>query len=65
MPRCQDNVMCGQACNQGGGAPQENFLLPLEKYVGHSLKILDIVQKIWITLSKLLAPLVSQAGCGP
>jgi len=34
----------------------------LEKCVGYSLKLLDIVQKIWAPLTKLL---VSQAGYGP
>jgi len=29
---------------------------PLEECVGHSLKILDIVQKIWAPLGKLFAP---------
>jgi len=33
-----------QAGNQGGGeAPLEKFSLPLEKSVGHSLKLLDMV----------------------
>jgi len=34
-----------QACNGGGKPPRENFSPPLEKCVGHNLKILDIVQK--------------------
>jgi len=34
-----------QARNQGGEAYLQNFSPPLEKFVGHSLKILDIVQK--------------------
>jgi len=39
---------------------------PLEKSVGHRLKLLDIVQKSWASLRKLFAPLlVSQAGYGP
>jgi len=42
--------------NQGGEAPLENFSPPLEKCVGHNLKILDIVQKIWAPLGKLFAP---------
>jgi len=29
---------------------------PLEKCVGHSLKLLDIVQKIWAPLGKLFVP---------
>jgi len=32
------------------------FFATLEKCVGHSLKILDIVQKIWAPLEKLFAP---------
>jgi len=34
----------------------EKFPPPLEKFVGYSLKILDIVQKIWALLRKLFAP---------
>jgi len=30
--------------------------ISLEKCVGHSLKILDIVKKIWAPLGKLFAP---------
>ena len=40
----------------GGEAPLENYSLLLEKCVGHSLKILDIVQKNWARLRKLIAP---------
>jgi len=66
-----------QTRNQGGagGAKplQENFLPPLEKCVGYSLKLLDIVQKIWAPLKKKFGSLsensssllVSQAGYGP
>jgi len=37
-----------QARNQGPKPPLENFSPPsLEKCVGHSLKLLDTVQKIW------------------
>jgi len=49
-----------QTRNQGGagGAKplQENFLPPLEKCVGYSLKLLDIVQKIWAPLKKNWGP---------
>jgi len=45
-----------QARNQGGEALLENFLRPLEKCVGHSLKLLEIVQKFWAPLRKLFAP---------
>ena len=49
-----------QARNQGlrrkGEAPLEKFLPHLEKCVGHNLKILDIVPKIWAPLRKLFAP---------
>jgi len=49
-----------QAHNQGEcrGAkpPLKIFLHPLEKCVGHSLKILNIVQKIWASLRKLFIP---------
>jgi len=49
---------------QGAKPPLEKFSLPLEKCVGHSLKMLDIVQKIW-ALSENSSPLlVSQAGYG-
>jgi len=40
----------------GGLCPPRKFLLPLEKCVGYSLKILDIFQKIWASLRKLIAP---------
>jgi len=40
----------GQARNQGGGE------VPLEKCVGHNLKLLDTIQKIWPPLRKLFAP---------
>jgi len=36
--------------------PQLKFFLPHGKCVGHNLKILDIVQKIWAPLRKLFAP---------
>jgi len=51
---------------QGAASPPlENFSAPLEKCVGYSLKLLDIVQKIW-ALSENSSPLlVSQAGYGP
>jgi len=43
------------------------FFAPLKKCVGHSLKLLDIVQKIWAPHRKLFDPPVSQAvyasGC--
>jgi len=47
-----------QARNQGGRAkpPLQNVLPSLEKCVGHSLKLLDIVFKIWTSLRKLFAP---------
>jgi len=49
----------------GGRSPTRNFFAPLEKCVGHNLKILDIVQKIW-ALSENSSPLlVFQAGYGP
>ena len=41
---------------QRGEATLENFRPPLEKCVGHSLKTLDIVQKIWVPLGKVFAP---------
>jgi len=40
----------------GSEAPLENSSHPREKCVGYSLKILDIVQKIWAPLRKLFAP---------
>jgi len=54
-----------QARDQGGKAPLQNVLIPLEEYVvteyktiGHTLKNLGPSQKT-------LRPLVSQAGYGP
>jgi len=48
---------CQQARNQGGRRaakpPLKNFSLSLEKSLGHSLKILDMVQKILAPLGKL------------
>jgi len=41
---------------RGGEATLETFLPPLEKGVGYSLKMLDIVQKLWAPLRKLFAP---------
>jgi len=41
------------------------FFAPLEKCVGHSLKLFDIVLKNWAPLRNLFARLVSQAGYGP
>jgi len=41
----------------GASPPTENFSTPLEKCIGHRLKLLDIVQKIWAPLRKLFAPL--------
>jgi len=49
----------------GGASSPRNFFASLEKCVGHSLKLLDTVQKIWAPLRKLLSPPVSQAGYGP
>jgi len=40
----------------GGEPPLGNFSPPLEKCVGHNLKILDIFQKVWAPLGKLFAP---------
>ena len=46
-----------QARNQGGGeAPLESLSSPVEKCVGHNLKILDIVKKFLAPLGKLFAP---------
>ena len=55
-----------QACNHGGRSTHlQNFSSPLEKCVERSCKILDIVLKIWASLRKLFATLVSQVGYGP
>jgi len=47
-----------QAGNQGvENPPLEQFSPPLlEKCVGYSLKLLDIVHKIWAPLRKLFTP---------
>jgi len=55
----------GQARNQGREAPLEHFLTPLKKCDGYSLKLLDIVQKIWAPLKNSSPLLVSQADYGP
>jgi len=45
-----------QARNQGGAKPPlEIFSSPLEKCLGLNLKLLDIIQKIWVPLRKLFA----------
>ena len=57
-----------QACNQGardGKAPFRKMLTPLEKRVGHSFKIWDIVQKSEPLSENFLPLLVSQAGYRP
>jgi len=38
---------------QGSKAPLKKFSPALEKYVGHNLKLLGIVYKIWVPLRKL------------
>jgi len=48
-----------------GGCPPAKMFAPLEKCVGHSLKLLAIVEKIWPPLKAHFAPIVSQAGYGP
>jgi len=49
-----------QASNQRGpggkNPPLEKFSPRLEKYVGHSLKLLDAVQKFLAPLRKIFAP---------
>ena len=57
-----------QARNPGeqeASTPLEKFSHSLEKCVGHSLKLLDIVQKIWALSENSLSLLVPQAGYGP
>jgi len=48
-----------------GEAPCTKIFAPLEKCVGHILKLLHIVKKNFPPLRKLFAPLESQAGYGP
>ena len=57
----------GRPVTRGVGveAPLENFSHLLEKCVGYSLKLLEIVQKIGPLSDKYLPLLVSQAGYGP
>ena len=45
-------------------ASPRKVLSPLEKYIGHELKLLEIVQKIWALPRKVFTLLVSQAGYG-
>jgi len=52
-PRCSDHQARNQWGAQGGEVPLEKFSPLLEKCVGHSLKLLDAVQKIWAPLRKL------------
>jgi len=40
----------------GGEASLKKFFAPLEKCVGYSLNILDIVQKIWAPLRNFFSP---------
>ena len=40
---CHVWISFNQARNQGGESPLQNFSSPLEKCVGHSLKLLDII----------------------
>ena len=54
-----------QVHNQGVGAPSRIFLHPLEKCIGHRLKLLDTVQKMWAPLRNTSPLLVTQAGYGP
>jgi len=53
-------ISCGEARNQwsagGSKRPPENFSPPLEKCIGHRLKLVDIVQKMWAPLRKRFAP---------
>ena len=60
-PLFRHSSLVKQARNQGaaqGGRshPYKTFRPPLEKCVGYSLKLLDIVQKIWAPLRKFFAP---------
>jgi len=52
------NLRFKQARNEGrrvGEAPLENISPPLEKCVGHNLKLLDMFKKIWASFRKLFA----------
>jgi len=62
---CAGNCATMQTHNQDRNQGAQNFSLSIEKSVGHSLKLLVIVYKIFATLGKLFVPLVSQAGHGP
>jgi len=60
-----ENLDTGRPATRGAKPTLEKYSPPLEKCVGHSLKLLDIVSKIWVPLRKLFAPLVFQTGYGP
>jgi len=44
------------ARSQGAKPPPRKFFDPLEKYVGHILKLVIIVHKFWAPRRKLFAP---------
>ena len=53
---CKQQYTAAKARNQGGRIPPRKIFAPLEKCVGHSLKILDIVQKISAPLGNHFVP---------
>jgi len=57
-------LLTNRPVTRGGEAPLENFSPPLEKCVGHRLKLLDIVKKTWTLSENSSLLLVSQAGHG-
>jgi len=50
-------LLSSRPVTRGGKTALKFFSPPLEKCVGHRLKLLDIIQNIWAPLRKLFAPL--------
>jgi len=66
-PPCPSTRPVTRGCTEKKPSPAKFSPPPSWKNVldGHSLKLQDIVLKIWALLTKLFAALVSQVGYGP